>query len=203
MSKFWRIITMKKLTLLLVLCLAGSALSWCPQRDDLSGYASTRCQQSKKCTTKELDAAYNAWYLRCSVKNKKALESCIANVLSDDFATTDEKAKARKYKKVMDSVYTKKTIAKPSASRTPTQTNTEARVCTATSRRSIYPIIPVGLYESSGYFMPSAPKSPEKELSAAEKKAKAKEAKKAEWKAKREKFHKSHSPKLVSNPWPF
>lgn len=85
----------------------------------------------------------------------------------------------------------------------PTQTNAEARICAATGRRSIYPIIPVGLYESSGYFMPSAPKAPEKELTEAEKKAKAKEAKKAEWKAKREKFHKSHSPKLVSNPWPF
>lgn len=85
----------------------------------------------------------------------------------------------------------------------PTQTNTEVRVCAATGRRSIYPIIPVGLYESSGYCCQSAPKAPEKELSTAEKKAKAKEAKKAEWKAKRDKFHKSHAPKLVSNPWPF
>lgn len=85
----------------------------------------------------------------------------------------------------------------------PTQTNTEVRVCTETGRRSIYPIIPVGLYESSGYCCQPAPKVPEKKLGEAEKKAKAKEAKKAEWKAKREKFHKSHSPKLVSNPWPF
>ena len=194
---------MKKLTLLLAICLIGSVFAWYPQRDDLSGYASTRCQQSKRCTTKELDAAYNAWYLKCSVKNKKALESCIASVLGDDFATAGEKAKARKYKKAMDSVYTKKTVAKPVASRTPTQTNTEVRGFTTTGRRSIYPIIPVGLYESSGYFCPSTPKAPEKEPSAAEKKAKAKEAKKAEWKAKRDKFHKSHAPKLVSNPWPF
>lgn len=178
---------MKKLTLLLVLCLVGSVLAWYPQRDDLSGYASTRCQQSKRCTIKELDAAYNAWYLRCSVKNKKALESCIAAVIGDDFATADEKAKARKYKKTIDNIYTKKTVAKPSTSHTPTKP--VYRAMTAV--------------EMTGYFSQSAPKAPEKELSEAEKKEKQKEAKKAEWKAKREKFHKSHSPKLVSNPWPF
>ena len=178
---------MKKLTLLLVLCLAGSALAWYPQKDCLSGYDSTtRCQQSKRCAAKELDTAYNAWILKFSAKNKKTLESCIAAVLDDGCATIDEKSRAMKYKKYMDNFYTKKTVAKPSASRTPTQPIYRAMTAV----------------EMTGYCMPSAPKAPEKELSTAEKKAKAKEAKKTEWKAKRDNFHKSHSPKLVSNPWP-